>query len=144
MLLSEFDYHLPEGLIAQQPIEPRDASRLMVLLDGNVPVHDVFYNLPAYLKPGDTLVLNNTKVIPARLFGLKVDTNAKIEVFLLTKIATDTWEVLVRPGKKAKPGTQISFGDGQLMCDILETTAAGGRIVRFSYQGMFEDILTQL
>jgi S-adenosylmethionine:tRNA ribosyltransferase-isomerase len=144
MLLSEFEYHLPEKLIAQQPIEPRDASKLMVLLDSNVPVHDVFYNLPTYLKPGDTLVLNDTKVIPARLFGLKVDTNAKIEVFLLTRIATDTWEVLVRPGKKAKPGTKICFGDGQLMGDILDTTAAGGRIVRFSYQGMFEDILAQL
>jgi len=144
MLLSEFDYQLPEQLIAQQPIEPRDASRLMVLVDDNRPVHEVFYNLPTYLKPGDTLVLNDTKVIPARLFGLKVDTKAKIEVFLLSRLAIDTWEVLVRPGKKARPGTKVSFGDGRLICDILDTTAAGGRIVRFSYQGLFEDILDEL
>lgn len=145
MLLSEFDYHLPEELIAQQPIEPRDASKLMVLLHGvNGPLHDIFSNLPTYLKPGDTLVLNDTKVIPARLFGIKADTKAKIEVFLLTRTAMDTWEVLVRPGKKARPGITIIFGDGQLRCDVLDTTPAGGRIVRFSYQGLFEDILAQL
>jgi S-adenosylmethionine:tRNA ribosyltransferase-isomerase len=145
MLVKDFDYHLPEELIAQYPLEPRDASRLMVVQRGQKEFsHDLFYNLPKYLKPGDTLVFNDTKVIPARLLGVKEDTGAKIEVFLLTRIDIDTWEVLVRPGKKARPGAKIQFGDGLLSGEILDTTAAGGRIVRFAYQGVFEQVLDQL
>jgi S-adenosylmethionine:tRNA ribosyltransferase-isomerase len=107
-------------------------------------IHDVFNNLPQYLKPGDTLVFNDTKVIPARLYGTKVDTGAKIEVFLLKRVELDTWEVLVRPGKKVRPGAKVLFGEGQLACDVLEATESGGRIVRFSYDGVFEEILDQL
>lgn len=145
MLLTDFDYHLPEELIAQTPLEPRDASRLMVIPGSTDPyIHDLFYNLPVYLKPGDTLVFNDTKVIPARLLGIKPETGAKVEVFLLSRIDQDTWEVLVRPGKKVRPGTVVSFGDGQLICDVLETTEDGGRIVKFSYEGIFEQVLDQL
>lgn len=145
MLLTDYDYHLPEEMIAQNPIEPRDSSRLMVIQGVENPyIHDLFYNLPSYLKPGDTLVFNDTKVIPARLLGMKADTGAKVEIFLLSRIDKDTWDVLVKPGKKVRPGTVVTFGDGQLACDVLETTDSGGRIVRFRYEGVFEQILEQL
>lgn len=145
MRLTDFDYHLPEELIAQNPIEPRDTSRLLVIDGSTKPfVHDLFYNLLLYLKPGDTLVFNDTKVIPARLLGQKADTGAKAEVFLLSRLAEDTWEVLVRPGKKLRAGTVVLFGDGQLSCEILETTESGGRIVKFRYEGIFEQVLDRL
>ena len=144
MLVSDFDYYLPEELIAQQPVEPRDQSRLLVLdgKHGDIE-HTKFYNLLNYLKPGDTLVFNDTRVIPARLFGTKQDTGGKIEVFLLNRITKDDWEVLVKPGKKAKPGTIIEFSDN-LSCEVLQGTDFGGRIVRFHYQGIFEEILDVL
>ena len=144
MLLSDFDYFLPEELIAQHPCEPRDHSRLLVL-DKNTGdmVHQHFYDLLNYLKAGDTLVFNDTKVIPARLIGAKADTGGKVEVFLLSRKTGDEWEVLVKPGKKARPGVLITFGD-ELCCEILNTTDFGGRIVRFKFDGVFEEILDRL
>lgn len=144
MLLSDFDYFLPEELIAQHPIEPRDGSRLLVL-DKNTgkQLHQHFYDLPEYLRAGDTLVFNDTRVIPARLIGFKPETGGKVEVFLLTRKTGEEWEALVKPGKKAKPGTIIKFSD-ELSCEILETTDFGGRIVRFIFDGIFEEILDKL
>lgn len=145
MLLTDFNYHLPEEMIAQTPLEPRDFSRLLVMQDADNPyIHDLFYNLPSYLKPGDTLVFNDTKVIPARLLGVKADTGARVEIFLLTRMDKDVWEVLVRPGKKVRPGMTVVFGDGQLTCTVLDVTEAGGRIVKFSYEGIFEQVLDRL
>lgn len=145
MRLKDFDYYLPEELIAQHPLEPRDSSRLLVLQGRETPlIHDLFNNLPSYLKPGDTLVFNDTKVIPARLLGVKSGTGAKVEVFLLSRINKDTWEVLVKPGKKLRPGAAVIFGDGQLTCDILESTETGGRIAAFRYEGVFEQVLDRL
>lgn len=144
MLLSDFDYHLPENLIAQHPIEPRDNSRLMVLQRSTGEVsHKHFYNLPEYLQPGDTLVFNDTKVIPARLMGFKPDTGAKIEVFLLNRKSGNEWEALVKPGKKARPGTIVEFSK-ELKCEVLAATEYGGRIVRFIFEGVFEEILDKL
>jgi len=144
MLLSDFDYLLPEELIAQYPCEPRDHSRLLVL-DKNTGTrtHRHFYELPDYLKAGDTLVFNDTKVIPARLIGTKVETGGKVEVFLLNRTSGDEWEVLVKPGKKARPGAIIIFSD-ELCCEILDTTDFGGRRVRFKFEGVFEEILDKL
>ena len=144
MLVSDFDYYLPEELIAQQPVEPRDQSRLLVLdRETGCIEHNEFHNLLHYLKPGDTLVFNDTRVIPARLFGAKQETGGKVEVFLLSRTTNDDWEVLVKPGKKAKPGTIIEFSDN-LRCEVLQSTDFGGRIVRFQYQGIFEEILDSL
>ncbi|MCX7780432.1 MAG: tRNA preQ1(34) S-adenosylmethionine ribosyltransferase-isomerase QueA [Negativicutes bacterium] len=144
MLLSEFDYDLPEELIAQKPCEPRDHSRLLVLdRKTGIISHKRFYNLPDYLEPGDALIFNNTKVIPARLIGVRADTGGKVEIFLLTRKNGNDWEVLVKPGKRARPGTVISFGD-ILRCEILSATDFGGRVVRFSFQGVFEKILEEL
>ena len=142
MLVSDFDYYLPDELIAQQPIEPRDRSRLLVLdrQTGSID-HKEFYNLPQFLQPGDTLVFNDTRVIPARLLGVKPETGGKVEVFLLNRTTKDEWEVLVKPGKRARPGTVIAFGDN---CQVIDTTGFGGRVVRFSYQGVFEEILDEL
>jgi len=144
MLLSDFDYFLPEELIAQHPCEPRDHSRLLVL-DKNtgITTHQHFYDLPNYLKPGDTLVFNDTRVIPARLIGSKAETGGKVEVFLLNRKSGDEWEVLVKPGKKARPGAIITFGD-ELCCEIVGTTDFGGRLVRFKFDGVFEEILDKL
>ncbi|HWR45367.1 tRNA preQ1(34) S-adenosylmethionine ribosyltransferase-isomerase QueA [Sporomusa sp.] len=144
MLVSDFDYYLPEELIAQQPVEPRDQSRLL-LLDRKTGLieHKNFYNLPQFLQPGDTLVFNDTRVIPARLFGVKPETGGKVEVFLLNRTTKDEWEVLVKPGKRARPGTVIQFGE-TLRCEVVSTTDFGGRIVRFDYQGVFEEILDAL
>lgn len=141
MLVSDFNYELPEELIAQQPVEPRDQSRLLVLdrATGSVE-HKHFYNLPQLLQPGDTLVFNDTRVIPARLFGMKQATGGKVEVFLLNRTTKDTWEVLVKPGKRARPGTIIEFG-GSLCGQVLADTDFGGRMIRFDYQGIFEEIL---
>ncbi len=144
MLVSDFDYYLPEELIAQQPIEPRDQSRLLVLdrITGSIE-HKKFYNLPQFLQPGDTLVFNDTRVIPARLLGFKPETGGKVEVFLLNRTTKDDWEVLVKPGKRARPGTIIEFSE-KLRCEVIDTTDFGGRVVRFSYQGIFEEILDAL
>lgn len=144
MLVSDFDYDLPQELIAQVPIEPRDHSRLLVLnrTDGGL-AHRNFYNLPEYLKPGDTLVFNDTKVIPARLIGARAETGGKVEVFLLHRRSDTEWETLVKPGRRLRPGSKVVFSP-ELSCDILETTDFGGRIVRFSYQGIFEEILDRL
>ncbi|MDD4599809.1 S-adenosylmethionine:tRNA ribosyltransferase-isomerase [bioreactor metagenome] len=144
MFLSDYEYYLPEKLIAQSPIEPRDHSRLMVLeAETGVLTHKTFYNLPEYLQPGDTLVFNDTKVIPARLIGSKARTGAKIEVFLLNRNSGNEWEALVKPGKKARPGTVVEFGE-ELSCEILDTTDFGGRVVKFKYTGIFEEILDKL
>ncbi|WP_337382786.1 tRNA preQ1(34) S-adenosylmethionine ribosyltransferase-isomerase QueA [Acidaminococcus timonensis] len=143
MDVTDFDYDLPQELIAQTPVEPRDSSRLLVM-DKNTGEleHRHFYNLPEYLKPGDLLVFNDTRVIPARLHGFKT-TGAHVEVFLLTRKNATDWEVLVKPGKKLQKGAQIRFSD-ELSCEILETTDFGGRIARFHYEGIFEEILDRL
>lgn len=145
MKLSDFDYYLPEELIAQDPAKIRDQSRLMIVDRAKESIsHGVFRDILEYLSSGDTIVLNDTKVLPARLWGIKEDTGAKIEVLLLKKTGLDTWETLVKPGKKAKPGTQLLFGQGELKGEILEITEIGGRIIRFSYQGIFEEVLDKL
>ncbi len=143
MLVTDFDYELPQERIAQHPMEPRDHSRLLVV-DKHTGVieHKHFYDLPDYLKPGDVLVFNDTRVIPARLHGTK-DTGAHVEVFLLTRKNATDWEVLVRPGKKLQVGAKINFSD-ELACEVIEHTDFGGRVVRFKYDGIFEEILDRL
>lgn len=143
MLVTDFDYDLPQELIAQHPMEPRDHSRLLVVdkKTGEIE-HKHFYDLVNYLKPGDVLVFNDTRVIPARLHGTK-DTGAHVEVFLLTRRDATDWEVLVRPGKKLQVGAKINFSDG-LSCEVIEHTDFGGRVVRFKYDGIFEEILDRL
>lgn len=145
MNVKDFDYELPEELIAQDPLEDRSASRLMVLdrKTGEVE-HRHFKDITEYLKPGDCLVINNTKVIPARLFGAKEETNAKIEVLLLKRKENDIWETLVKPGKKAKKGTKIIFGDGLLTGEVVDVVEEGNRLIQFHYDGIFEEILDQL
>ena len=142
---SDFYYDLPEELIAQDPLEDRSSSRLMVLDQKTGEVeHKVFKDILEYLNPGDCLVLNNTKVIPARLFGVKEGTMAKIELLLLKRRENDVWETLVKPGKKAKPGTKIIFGEGLLTGEILDVVDDGNRLIQFHYEGIFEEILDQL
>ena len=145
MNVKDFDYELPEELNAQDPLEDRSASRLMVLdrKTGEVE-HRHFKDITEYLKPGDCLVINNTKVIPARLFGAKEETNAKIEVLLLKRKENDIWETLVKPGKKAKKGTKIIFGDGLLTGEVVDVVEEGNRLIQFHYDGIFEEILDQL
>ena len=145
MKTSDFYYDLPEELIAQDPLEDRSSSRLMVLdrQTGDVE-HKHFTDILEYLHPGDCLVINNTKVIPARLFGVKEDTQAKIEVLLLKRKENDIWETLVKPGKKARPGTRISFGDGLLVGEVMDVVDEGNRLIHFEYEGIFEEILDQL
>lgn len=145
MDVKDFDYYLPEELIAQDPLEDRSSSRLMVLdkKTGEIQ-HKIFKDILDYLKPGDCLVLNNTKVIPARLFGVKEGTQAKIEILLLKRKENDIWETLVKPGKKAKPGTKIIFGDGLLVGEVIDVVEDGNRLIQFSYEGIFEEILDQL
>lgn len=145
MKLSEFNYDLPKELIAQDPLEDRTSSRLMLLdKDSGEVSHDVFSNIIDYLNPGDCLVLNDTKVIPARLIGMKSDTGAQIEVLLLKRRENDIWETLVKPGKKAKPGCEIVFGDGLLKAKVLDIVLEGNRLIQFRYEGIFEEILDQL
>ncbi|MFV0527958.1 MAG: tRNA preQ1(34) S-adenosylmethionine ribosyltransferase-isomerase QueA [Lachnospiraceae bacterium] len=145
MKTSDFKYDLPEELIAQDPLLKRTDSRLMIVdRQKGVQAHETFANLPLYLKPGDCLVLNDTKVIPARLIGRKAGTDAVIELLLLRRIDKDVWETLVKPGKKAKPGTKITFGEGLLTGEITDIVEEGNRLVRFSYEGIFEEILDQL
>ena len=145
MKTSDFYYELPQELIAQDPLEDRSASRLMVLNKNNGRVsHRTFSDITDYLKSGDCLVLNNTKVIPARLLGVKEDTGAAVEVFLLKRLDSCTWETLVKPGKKLKPGARVVFGDGLLKCEIKEVVEEGNRIVSFEFDGIFEEVLDEL
>ena len=145
MRKEDFYFDLPEELIAQDPLEDRSSSKLLVLDKHTGEVeHHVFRDVLDYLKEGDCLVLNNTKVIPARLFGARVGTEAKIEVLLLKRMENDTWETLVRPGKKAKVGTRISFGDGLLVGEVVDIVEEGNRLIKFEYEGIFEEILDQL
>ena len=144
MKLEEFDYKLPEELIAQVPIEKRDESRLMVLDKNKKTIeHKQFKSIIDYLKPGDCLVRNNTKVIPARLYGKK-DTGANVEFVLLNQIERDTWESIVRPGNKLKPGAKVIFGDGLLEATILDVMEGGTRKVEFKYNGIFNEILDKI
>lgn len=145
MDVNDFDFYLPETLIAQNPLPDRTSSRLLVLdkRTGEVE-HRTFTDLKRYLKAGDTIVLNDTRVIPARLFGVKEGTGAHIEVLLLKPLGEDRWETLVRPGKRVKPGTRIVFGDGLLIAECEESTDVGGRVVRFEYDGIFNELLDQL
>lgn len=145
MKTSDFYFDLPQELIAQDPLEDRSASRLLVLdRESGRAEHHVFREIIDYLNPGDCLVVNNTKVIPARLFGTRVGTEAKIEILLLKRKENDIWETLVKPGKKAKPGTKISFGEGLLMGEVLDIVEEGNRLIKFTYDGIFEEILDQL
>lgn len=145
MDVKDFYFDLPEELIAQDPLKDRSSSRLLVLdKDTGEVQHRVFRDIVEYLRPGDCLVINDTKVIPARLFGIKKDTGAKIEILLLKRRENDIWETLVRPGKKCRPGTVIEFGEGLLSGTVVETVDDGNRLIRFSYKGIFEEILDQL
>lgn len=145
MDVQQFDFELPEHLIAQHPLEDRTSSRLLVLNKETGEIqHQRFTNLIDHLVPGDVLVLNDSRVLPARLIGEKAETGAKIEVLLLKSLGEDRWETLVKPGKRVKPGTIVTFGNGLLSCVCEEMTESGGRIVRFSYEGIFYEILEQL
>ncbi len=142
---SDFYFDLPQELIAQDPLEDRSASRLLVLNKETGEVeHHRFQEIINYLRPGDCLVLNNTRVIPARLMGVKEDTGAAIEVLLLKRREKDLWETLVKPGKKARPGTKLVFGDGCLRAEVTDVVEEGNRLIRFSYDGIFEEILDRL
>ena len=145
MKVSDFNYELPEKLIAQVPIKDRSASRLMVLhKDTQTIEHKVFKDIIDYLQPGDCLVRNNTKVIPARLYGIKEETGANVEFLLLNRIEGDIWEVMVRPGRRLQEGARVTFGDGILKAEILEKMAGGSRKVGFKYNGIFNEILDQI
>lgn len=144
MKTSDFYYELPKEMIAQTPIEPRDHAKLLVYDRKKKTIeHRHFYDLPQYLRKGDCLVINETKVLPARLLGTREDTGSFIEFLLLRRIDTDTWEILARPGKKAKPGQRFVFG-GELTAEVIEVCEDGNRIVRFFYGGIFEEILDRL
>ncbi|MCF0129916.1 MAG: tRNA preQ1(34) S-adenosylmethionine ribosyltransferase-isomerase QueA [Pseudobutyrivibrio sp.] len=145
MKVSDFNYELPEELIAQDPLEKRSNSRLMVLdkLTGKIS-HRHFYDIKEYLKPGDCLVINNTRVIPARLFGVKHPTGGHVEILLLKRHSDTVWECLVKPGKNARPGMELSFGEGLLLGKIIDIVDEGNRLIEFSFEGIFEEILDQL
>ena len=145
MKVSEFNYDLPKELIAQVPIKNRDTSRLMVLDRKTQTIeHKIFKDILDYLEPGDCLVRNNTKVIPARLYGKKQETGANVEFLLLKRMEGDIWEVMVKPGKKLMPGTKVTFGEGLLQAEILEKLEGGNRKVKFEYQGIFNEILNEI
>ena len=145
MMVTDFDYELPEELIAQTPLSDRPSSRLLVLTKENGEVlHKNFRDILDYLKPGDCLVLNDTRVIPARLYGVREDTGAPVEFLLLEHKKEDIWNVILKPGKKCKPGHVISFGDGRLKAEILEILEGGNRLVKFHYEGIFNEILSEL
>ena len=145
MRKEDFYFDLPEELIAQDPLEDRSSSRLLVLDKETGKVeHHVFREIIDYLQEGDCLVINDTKVIPARLIGSKIGTDAKIEVLLLKRKENDVWETLVKPGKKAKVGTRMSFGDGLLVGEVVDIVEEGNRLIHFEYEGIFEEILDQL
>ena len=142
---SDFYYELPEELIAQEPISDRSASRLMVLDKNSGSIeHKHFYDITDYLNEGDTLILNDTKVIPARLYGSKEGTGGAIEFLLLTKRTLDVWEVILKPGRKAKVGARFVFGNGELRAEILDIVNDGNRLVKFEYEGVFEEVLDRL
>ena len=145
MDVKDFYYDLPQELIAQDPLEDRSSSRLMVLdkITGEVE-HRNFKDITEYLRPGDCLVINNTKVIPARLYGVKEGTEAKIEILLLKRKENDIWETLVKPGKKCKIGTKIVFGEGILTGEVVDIVEEGNRLIQFHYEGIFEEILDRL
>lgn len=141
----DFNFDLPEELIAQDPLEDRSSSRLLVLNKETGAVeHHVFKDIVGYLNPGDCLVINDTKVLPARLIGEREGTGAKVEVLLLKRKENDVWETLVKPGRKAKPGTKLVFGGGLLHAEVLEVVEEGNRMIKFQYEGIFEEILEQL
>lgn len=144
MKVSDFNYELPEELIAQHPYDKRDEARLMVLDRKNNKIENkIFKDVIDYLNPGDCLVINNTKVLPARLYGKK-DTGANVEFLLLKRIEGDTWESMVRPGNKLKPGSKVEFGNGLLKAEVLEVLPGGNRKVKFEYKGIFNEILDQI
>ena len=144
MKTSDFSFELPQELIAQEPLKDRASSRMLVTHSDGKMEHKHFYDITEYLRPGDCIVINNTKVMPARLIGVREGTGAKVEILLLVRKDLDTWEVLVHPGKKAKPGDRISFGEGKLVAEILETVEGGNRLVKFHYEGVFENVLDEL
>ena len=145
MKTSDFYFDLPKELIAQDPLEDRASSRLlMVNKDTGETKHEIFRNIVDYLYPGDCLVLNNTKVLPARLLGVKEDTGAAVEVLLLKRRDKDVWETLVKPGKKMRPGAKVVFGDGRLRAEVMDVVEEGNRLVRFAYEGIFEEVLDSL
>ena len=142
---SDYKFDLPQELIAQDPLEDRAASRLMVMNKETGEIeHRIFRDIKEYLRPGDTLVLNDTKVIPARLLGTKEDTGANAEILLLRRLDKNRWETLVRPGKKLRPGARVTFGDGSLKAVILDVLEEGNRLVEFEYEGIFEEVLDKL
>ena len=144
LTIHDFDYELPEALIAQTPVEPRDSSRLLVLdrKSGDMR-HQIFSQIVDHIQPGDLLIANDTKVMPARLLGKRADTGGRVEVFLLHRRSQDLWEVLVKPGKRMRPGQRVWFDDS-LSCVVEDVTEYGGRIVRFLYEGLFETVLDAL
>ncbi|MEG6522184.1 tRNA preQ1(34) S-adenosylmethionine ribosyltransferase-isomerase QueA [Desulfotomaculum sp. 1211_IL3151] len=145
MQLADFDFALPEQLIAQEPLTQRDQSRLMVVhRDRDKTEHRNFRDILEYLRPGDVLVMNDSKVLPARIYGSKISTGAKIEVLLLRQISTNQWETLVKPGKKAKVGETLDFGAGLMQGKIIGHTEVGGRVIEFTYQGSFLNVLEQI
>ena len=145
MKTKDFYYELPKELIAQEPISDRSASRLMVLdKESGKTEHRHFYDIVDYISAGDTLILNDTKVIPARLHGVKEGTGGAIEFLLLTKRSLDVWEVILKPGRKAKPGARFVFGNGELRAEILDVVNEGNRLVKFEYEGVFEEVLDRL
>lgn len=145
MKTSDFYYDLPPELIAQDPLQDRSASRLLVLDKESGKIeHHMFREIAGYLEPGDCLVINDTKVIPARLLGEKADTGAKVEVLLLKRRENDIWETLVKPGRKMRPGTKVSFGNGLLMAEVMDVVEEGNRLIQFHYDGIFEEILDKL
>lgn len=142
---SDFYFDLPQELIAQDPLEERSSSRLLILdKETGRTEHHIFHEIINYLQPGDCLVLNDTKVIPARLMGIREDTGAAVEVLLLKRKQNDIWETLVKPGKKARPGMKLVFGDGVLKAEVLEIVEEGNRLIQFSYEGIFEEVLDKL
>ena len=145
MRTKDFDYVLPEELIAQTPVEPRDSSRMMVCNRNDSKREEkIFRNITEYLRPGDVMVINQTRVIPARLLGVKESTGVPTEFLLLKRQDKDTWEALVKPGRRLHAGDTVSFGDGLLRAEIIDNTDAGGRVVRFIYEGVFENLLEKL
>ena len=145
MKIEDFDYALPEELIAQHPNEKRDEARLMILNRKEQTInHKIFKDIVDYLEPGDCLVINNTKVLPARLYGIKEDTKANVEILLLKRIKNDTWEVMVKPGRKLKKGAKVVFGNGILKAEIKEVLENGNRLAQFNYNGIFNEILDRI
>lgn len=145
MKTSDFNFNLPQELIAQDPLEDRSSSRLMVLnKESGEITHRIFHDITEYLQPGDCLVINDTKVIPARLIGTKEDTGAHIEILLLKRKENDIWETLVKPGKKCRPGARVVFGNGELKAEIVDVLDDGNRLVHFEYEGIFEEVLDRL